>query len=542
MQPEKHATRRPFAVYLFFALYLAAGLLSFKGYGVSTDETINRQNGLVTAKYLIKKAGIPGFENNPAFRNIFDLHTYVDKDYGVVFELPLVLLERVVGIEDNNSAELWYLRHLCTFLVFYLGVIYFYQLVKLRFGSRSLALLGCFFLVVSPRIFAESFYNGKDVIFLAFFIIATYYLVRFLRQKTVPNAVLLGLSAAVATDTRILGILIPCVAIFFTGLDALHLDRDKTQLRQRLVALAAFLAAFAGFVVLFWPYLWEDPAGNFVQAFRNMSKFRWNNEVLYRGEHIAASQIPWHYVPVWLTITTPLLYTGLFGAGTVLIAARAFSRLPRLYATDAERDDLVFAGLFFGPLLAVIVMHSVLYDGWRQMYFLYGSFLLVALRGLHALREALRTRAGRPAVATAAVAGLAVLLLTPTLYWMVKNHPYQHVYFNALAGRNIETRFERDYWGLSYRQALDYIFRTDGRSNLLISANLSKPAKSNLNLMDKQHQARVAMLDKEDILPAERAHYYVTEYRYRRTKPIPGREVFNVRVDGFKIIAVYKIR
>jgi hypothetical protein len=242
LRKEKYAVRWSFGVYLFFAVYLVTGLLAFKDYGISFDETISRQNGLVTAKYLIKKAGIAGFENNAAFQSLFDLHAYADKDYGVVFELPLVVLERVMGIEDNNSAGLWYMRHLCTFLVFYLGVIYFYHLVKLRFNSQPLALLGCFFLVVSPRIFAESFYNGKYIIFLAFFIIATFYLIRFLRRKTVFSGVLLGLAAALSTDTRILGILIPCVAIFFVSMDALHLDRDKSEIRKRLAATAAFMA------------------------------------------------------------------------------------------------------------------------------------------------------------------------------------------------------------------------------------------------------------------------------------------------------------
>jgi hypothetical protein len=287
-------------------------------------------------------------------------------------------------------------------------------------------------------------------------------------------------------------------------------------------------------VVLFWPYLWENPVGNFVQALQNMSKFRWNNEVLYLGEHISASRIPWHYIPVWLTITTPLLYTLLFLVGTVVITAKVLPRLPCLYTSDNERDDLVFAGLFFGPLLAVIILHSVLYDGWRQMYFLYGSFLLVALRGLHYLWEKLHVWVGKSGITSGTVMGLVVLLLSPILYWMVKNHPYQHVYFNKLAGSNVEKRFERDYWGLSYRQALAYILRTDGRDNLLISANLGRPAKANLSLMDKQPQGRVAIIDKEEILPAAQAHYYITEYRYHRTAPIPGREVFNVRVDGFK--------
>jgi hypothetical protein len=39
-----------------------------------------------------------------------------------------------------------------------------------------------------------------------------------------------------------------------------------------------------------------------------------------------------------------------------------------------------FIGL--GPLVVVVVLHSALYDGWRQLYFIYPVLLLLALRGL----------------------------------------------------------------------------------------------------------------------------------------------------------------
>ena len=47
---------------------------------------------------------------------------------------------------------------------------------------------------------------------------------------------------------------------------------------------------------------------------------------------------------------------------------------------------------------------------------------------------------------------------------MIKDHPHQNVYFNFLAGKNIQTKFELDYWGLSNKQALEYILKNDSKN------------------------------------------------------------------------------
>ena len=35
---------------------------------------------------------------------------------------------------------------------------------------------------------------------------------------------------------------------------------------------------------------------------------------------------------------------------------------------------------------------------------------------------------------------------------MIKIHPYQYAYFNFLAGKDFNKKFEMDYWGLSYKE------------------------------------------------------------------------------------------
>ncbi|GAJ22942.1 unnamed protein product, partial [marine sediment metagenome] len=55
---------------------------------------------------------------------------------------------------------------------------------------------------------------------------------------------------------------------------------------------------------------------------------------------------------------------------------------------------------------------------------------------------------------------------------MIKNHPHQNVYFNFFAGKNIKERFELDYWGLSYKQALEYVLEND--SSEIINIQVSQ--------------------------------------------------------------------
>ena len=49
------------------------------------------------------------------------------------------------------------------------------------------------------------------------------------------------------------------------------------------------------------------------------------------------------------------------------------------------------------------------------------------------------------------------MIVIPSSLWMIKNHPYQHVYFNILAGKKYNNYFDLDYWGVSTYNALNYI-------------------------------------------------------------------------------------
>ena len=67
-----------------------------------------------------------------------------------------------------------------------------FTLADLFFVGR----LGSLFLILSPRIFAHSFYNSKDLAFLSFFIISIYTMVRYLEEKTLASIFSTPLPAA----------------------------------------------------------------------------------------------------------------------------------------------------------------------------------------------------------------------------------------------------------------------------------------------------------------------------------------------------------
>jgi hypothetical protein len=299
---------------------------------------------------------------------------------------------------------------------------------------------------------------------------------------------------------------------------------------------ATYLLLFVALMVAMWPYLWEAPWQNFVQAFRNMSKFRWGNDVLYRGELIQATDLPWHYALVWIGITTPVLYLVGFLVGAGRTLWQAGRRGWRLYATAAEWQDLLFLALTLAPIAAVIVLHSVVYDGWRQLYFVYPSLLLVALQGLVALAQLARRRWVRwgPRLSY----GVLGATLLATAGQMVALHPLQNTYFNLLPGRHLEERFEIDYWVLSYREALEWIARHDDRAHIVLNAQMPGVLDTNrLALPDYDRDRMTVVTD------ASKADYFITTYRWH---PEPytefPTEVATIRRGGLRILSIFRVK
>ncbi|MBF9223747.1 glycosyltransferase family 39 protein [Hymenobacter ruricola] len=522
------ADPRTFYVRGYFVLLLLLGLCFYKDYGVSWDEQADRTNGMVSARYAVGLVA----PNNNFFPNTPDIHGYVENDHGVFFEMPLALLDKVVfGIEDSRTYFLT--RHFAVFVVFMMGVWALYKTARVRFRSTRVGLLASTLLVLSPRFFAESFYNGKDIVFLAFFTLGIYTLVRLLERPTWRRAVVHGLATAAAVDVRILGILLVAMTLGMLALEALFGPREPQRGRRLGQVVPVFLGAAVVGIYLGWPYLWEAPVRNFLTAFDNMKKFRFIAEVLYMGRRVSTLELPWHYAPVWIVITTPVAYTAAFVLGVLGALAALVRRHLAHLRTFAGRLDILFLGWFILPIAMVIVLHSVIYDGWRHLYFVYPALLLLAVRGAGSVWQLGRHyRWARPVALGAAVLAGGEMLYT--IGRMVQAHPQEQVYFSFLSPAEVETQFERDYWALTYRQGLEWIARHDPSPQINVRTTNPGLIDNNLAIMKPEDRARF-----RENAPGK-AQYFLGAYRVH-PEPYPdslGNEVYAVKPYGIKALTV----
>ncbi|UOQ54220.1 hypothetical protein [Hymenobacter cellulosivorans] len=336
--------RRPL-VLGFFALLTLLGILLHRDYGLSWDEQLDRLNGIISVKYVALRLAPELARQQESFAAIPDMSQNEDVDHGVVFQMPLTVLEKVVGAEDPR--DVYFLRHLVTFLTVVAGTYALYRLGTLRFRSWALGLLGATLLITSPRMFAEAFYNYKDLVFLAFFTAGIYTLTRLLRRPSGRGALLHALATGAAVDVRTMGVLLLGFTLFFAGLEMWYRPAIRRPLR---LALLLYLPVTAAVVVAGWPYLWEQPVEHFLAAFQSFSRYRSDMLVQYWGQQISVRSLPWHYAPVWLLLTTPVAYSLLFGAGVASLVGAA-GRQPRAWLrTRTGRQDLLFAVWFFAPL------------------------------------------------------------------------------------------------------------------------------------------------------------------------------------------------
>jgi hypothetical protein len=177
-----------------------------------------------------------------------------------------------------------------------------------------------------------------------------------------------------------------------------------------------------------------------------------------------------------------------------------------------------------------------MYDGWRQLYFIYPFFILLAVKGCVAAWHWHPTITGMRHWH----AVLAILLGGSFLaagIRIVRDHPLQNVYMNLLAGRSGAQRFELDYWGLSYRKGLQYIARHDRRPRIRVYAAQDGPGQGNWKMLRPSDRNRIVLVNR-----VEQADYFLTNHRYAQDAP-PQRHqlLYEVKVAGVRVLSVIRI-
>ena len=428
------------ALFLTFAALLGIGACVLDDYGVVWDESAQQSLAAATLLYAA------GQDDT--------LLAHRDRHYGVAFELPLLLVELALGLDDPRHTML--LRHALTHIFFLVGGLCCGLLTHRLCGSRGLAVLAMLLFVLSPRLYAHSFFNTKDVPFLCMFMIVLLLAQRAFTKDNAAAFTTLGVAVGLLANIRIAGALLAVAVVALRALDYCQ-AADRRERKRVLATTGLFLGA--GIVVLYatWPYLWANPAARFVEALGEMADHPTRIVSLFAGDMVAGGDLPWRYIPVWLAITTPPALLALGGIGAVLAFRRGMKR-PRLaFANTPQRFWLLLVATLVIPPVVVAALEVNLYNGWRQMYFLHAPLVLLAALGARGLAAACGVRGKR------VLAAVATLAVAATAADLVVIHPHQALHFNYLVDRatpeKLRGRYELDYYETSFRQALEQLLR-----------------------------------------------------------------------------------
>ena len=485
-----------FLILIFFIIFVI-GSMVFSDYGISIDEDNSRLNGFVSLKYVLELFNFNLVSKVENTINTPDIHSYFEQGNGVVFELPLSLIEILFNLKD--SREIFLLRHYCTFLIFFVSLIYLFKIINYRHNSIIIGFIGVLFLILSPRIFSQSFYNSKDIVFMSLNIINLYYGINYLKNSSLKNCIIFSFFSGLLVGTRLLGIYLPFLIIFFKYIQILRSSNIKKKEVLSLIFLIFFILIF---IYLFWPYLWEDPIKYFLTAFKRLANIPMGTYTFFLGNYIQVEFVPWYYTIVWILISTPITYLIFFLIGFYFIIKRIFGRLIKiddkkeyndLWRGENEKIDILIFLNFFIPIFSTIILHSTLLTGWRHLYFIYPSLIIMSVHGITIFKLFLLKKRLKYFVS------LILISLLPTINWMYKNHPHQYVFFNSFYKKNFDKYFVMDYWGLSNYHALKFILNNTQTKTIKVGILGNGDLYLSKSFLDKKDRKKI-IVDNEDLL------------------------------------------
>lgn len=496
---------------LLLTLNLTVGFLTFRDYGLSWDEPLFYNYADSIWKAYTHQAFSPGFDFESVYGRSPDDH----KIYGPAYLLLARPIQQVVmALFDADMASAW---HLVNFLTFQIGLVGFYRLARRWFAPWP-ATLSTAFLAWQPVFWGHAFINPKDMPFMVFFLWSLTLGLEMADAITTPAAtkrqkaakillaaLLLGLTSAI----RVIGPLAGALVGLYFLLKAWRgmLFRFAPWLAFLVYALLAMLV-----MVIFWPYLWADPANRLLAVLRHMSDNPTELAVLFLGQIFRANDMPRRYLPTMLALTLTEPTWILFTAGTILATRQILKKVLDF------RAPLVMLALFGFMLGYLLYFTPAMYDGFRHFLFILPPVFLACgfvFQWLADFRHAENTdsiakhgqnrrldffsvrirrfRAFR--VRGFLAAGIVSVLLLPGILGIWHMRPYEYAYYNRFAGGvgGAYRVYETEYWLTCYKEAIEWVKYNEMAATLHVQREIDIAAyyAEGLNLKDLARESNI---------------------------------------------------
>tara|TARA_A100001011_G_scaffold350293_1_gene389479 strand:- start:2561 stop:4204 length:1644 start_codon:yes stop_codon:yes gene_type:complete len=536
----------PTILFIFFTL----GFLIYKDYGFNIDEKFHRSSGFYWLIYLSDFFGLDQLKSlaESKFNNIegFTLSPVEHfNKYGIIFDVPAALLEILFKFE--KPLEYYRLRHFLVFIFHFVGAIFFYLLLQNRFKDENISIIGLIFLILTPRLFGDSFQNSKDIIFLSLYSISLFYYFNVLDNRKYLYIILFALFSALTTTIRIVAFFLPISFIFIYLID--FFSKSK---RASIKTVVLYLFLYFVFLFIFWPLLWENTIQNFLSYFKILDDY-FNSKVLFLGDYYYSNNLPYYYLIFWIYVSTPIFHLIFFSLGFTHYTYRLIKRFFNikraapyndLWRSVAENKDfLIFLNLtiFF---LFFSYMNIKLYNSWRIAYFLYLFIIYFAVYIIYVLNLILKKKDFKLKNKIKFI--LIMFFILYSSYRIYLYHPYQSYYFNLFTTNKIKNSLEVDYTGLSGYSFLKSIAQKEkNKDQLKIGTASWYPLWRMTDLLEKDDKNRIKILSnddryKSDYIYSNRISDVDKKIDKKYNIPVNFKKVKEFIIDGAIIYEVYK--
>lgn len=459
------------------AVICAIAILGFSvvgNYGVSWDESL--EIGMVKNNFDLITEGKPLPTDLKHYGVLFNLSAEVAfqatqfAQQGLDYD-PLADSRINVSNDQASFQDIVYQRlrdrievkHPFTFLVSLLAYISVAGLVWILAG-KEYAWFAPIIMALFPRFWGHSFFNPKDIPFAAMFTLGTlvsaffvnYYLHKEDRKQTqfgfnqiTLYSILYGILIGLVTSTRIGGFFL----LFYFGLTHLILrlmqDHFLDYIRRFWKFYLLIGLAWGITTTIFHPASWSNPVLWFIETLQYLSAHVRDAGDFFMGRNWRSQDLPWYYLPRWLTISIPVFFQISFwlGMGLIIIKFKRFTSLQKSAVL------LVLLQIFFLPILAIL-RDSTIYGGMRQFLFVLPGIAVITSSALIWIYQALK-----PQFLRWFAIGLTAVILSITVTDMIALHPYEYSYFNRAVGgiAKAGNYYDTDYWGTSLSEGMKWL-------------------------------------------------------------------------------------
>lgn len=430
----------------FFSIILILFYLSFGFFlsintGISHDESHEQLNWL---------------NNFEAYKSIFNLGdynkllNYNDKYHGIAFQfisqpIQYLIFNLVSSITETTKYVSYLLsKHFAIFIIFSCSAFYFYRICLLINSSKAFSRLSTILYIFYPYLLGHSFINPKDIPFLSFWCISTFYFLKILKKIYLNKIILknnilkLAFFTSFLISIRILGFLI--LIEFLIGIIILFNTKKINFIKiiqNNFKNIFYFFFVFAIVLYSLNPIFWNSP-NEIVNSIKYMSRYFHNVCTLTLGKCDQSLSLSPNYYFIWFFFKLPIIS---------LIGILIFPLVEKKIMVN-NFSLIVFLTLIITAVSIIFLFvfrNIAIYDEIRHIMFILPLILIPTFHNLYTFSKK-----------------LFFFVSFLSLFFFISDnfrlYPYQYTWLNEFSRfYDINKNFEVDYWGISNKKLQKHI-------------------------------------------------------------------------------------